>query len=405
MFRKKTVTMTAALLGTAAAVWQTLPAHAYAVTVEASIPVTTQILPEMGAIQGVLGEILSMQTATGTAINQNAEKLAAVIAENGQATRQQMIFGHETQRLEEARQSFTVPDSICSESASGVAAASKASSATTASRLSNGGGISNRTIRERVTKAADSPSREAYDGAVVHAEYCTAAEYARFGGTAVCPKEGDPPGGDSRVRSVYDGAGGEDTPPALTWDQKQIDAAMAYMKNTARPSAGRTPGKGEVSTQSGRTYVGLQNEYNGIIDAASHPQLALIADSTPDKATKDALAEALQSDSAAAYFDQVASPEAKARGYMSAREFESFEAGRRYANTAYQTDLQEMQGDNLLRELVRTTAQLNWQLNDLKEQIREGNVIAGQQLALSARQYYEQRLHGLESTISQGMSK
>ncbi|HHR3735849.1 TPA: conjugal transfer protein TraW, partial [Salmonella enterica] len=126
MFRKKTVTVTAALLGTAAAVWQMPPAHAFPVTVMASTPVTTQILPEMGAIQGVLGEILSMQTATGTAINQNAEKLAAVIAENGQATRQQMIFGHETQRLEEARQSFTVPDSICSESASGVAAASKA---------------------------------------------------------------------------------------------------------------------------------------------------------------------------------------------------------------------------------------------------------------------------------------
>ena len=46
---------------------------------------------------------------------------------------------------------------------------------------------------------------------------------------------------------------------------------------------------------------------------------------------------------------QVASPEAKARGYMSTREFEAFEAGRRYANTAYLVDLQEMQGDNLLR--------------------------------------------------------
>ncbi|ENQ3933549.1 conjugal transfer protein TraW, partial [Salmonella enterica subsp. enterica serovar Newport] len=157
--------------------------------------------------------------------------------------------------------------------------------------------------------------------------------------------------------------------------------------------------------QSGRMYVGLQNEYNGIIDAASYPQLALIADSTPNEATKSALADALQSDSAAAYFDQVASPEAKARGYMSTREFESFEAGRRYANTAYLTDLQEMQGDNLLRELVRTTAQLNWQLNDLKEQIREGNVIAGQQLALTARQYYGGRLRELESTINQGMSK
>ncbi|ENE9729154.1 conjugal transfer protein TraW, partial [Escherichia coli] len=71
---------------------------------------------------------------------------------------------------------------------------------------------------------------------------------------------GELPGGDSQVRSLYQGAGTADTPAALTWDQKQIDAATAYMKNTARPSAGRAPGKGEVGTQTGRTYVGLQNE-------------------------------------------------------------------------------------------------------------------------------------------------
>ncbi len=114
---------------------------------------------------------------------------------------------------------------------------------------------------------------------------------------------------------------------------------------------------------------------------------------------------AVQSDSAAAYFDQVASPEAKARGYMSTREFEAFEAGRRYANTAYLVDLQEMQGDNLLRELVRITAQMNWQLNDLKEQIRQGNVISGQQLALTARQYYEKQLGSLEKTINQANAR
>lgn len=111
-------------------------------------------------------------------------------------------------------------------------------------------------------------------------------------------------GGDSQVRSIYHGAGTADTPAALTWDQKQIDAATAYMKNTSRPSAGRALGKGEVNTQSGRTYVGLQNEYNGIIDSASNPQLTLIADSTPNETTRKALAETLQSDSAAAYFDR-----------------------------------------------------------------------------------------------------
>ena len=147
------------------------------------------------------------------------------------------------------------------------------------------------------------------------------------------------------------------------------------------------------------------SDSNGIIDSASNPQLTLIADSTPNESTRKALAETLQSDSAAAYFDQVASPEAKARGYMSTREFEAFEAGRRYANTAYLVDLQEMQGDNLLRELVRITAQMNWQLNDLKEQIRQGNVISGQQLALTARQYYEKQLGSLEKTINQANAR
>ncbi|ENN8769959.1 conjugal transfer protein, partial [Shigella sonnei] len=71
-------------------------AHAYSVTVVASRPVEEQVIPRMEAIKDVLGNILSTQTATGTAINQNSEKLASVIAQNGQATRQQMIFSNET---------------------------------------------------------------------------------------------------------------------------------------------------------------------------------------------------------------------------------------------------------------------------------------------------------------------
>lgn len=132
-------------------------AHAYSVTVVASRPVEEQVIPRMEAIKDVLGNILSTQTATGTAINQNSEKLASVIAQNGQATRQQMIFSNETQRLEEARKSFTVPDSICSESASGIATESKSASASAASKLSKGGGVSNRSIRDRLASAATLP--------------------------------------------------------------------------------------------------------------------------------------------------------------------------------------------------------------------------------------------------------
>ncbi len=49
-------------------------AHAYSVTVVASRPVEQQVVPRMEAIKGVLSDILSTQTATGTAINQNSEK-------------------------------------------------------------------------------------------------------------------------------------------------------------------------------------------------------------------------------------------------------------------------------------------------------------------------------------------
>ncbi|ORM90358.1 conjugal transfer protein [Pantoea cypripedii] len=359
----------------------------------------------MGTIQGTLSEIVRMQQATGTAITQNSDKLTAVISQDGQATRQQMIFNNETQRLEEARRSFSVPDSVCSDSASGVASEIRSDAGSTASRLSSGGGISSAPVRHRFTAVAESQARDAYDGANVHAAYCTAAEYARYGGTDVCPAVSELPGGDNQVRSVYDGAGPEGQAPALTWTQEQTDAAMAYMKNTARPSAGRTPGKGEVKTLTGRTYVGLLNEYNGIIDAASEPQLSLIADSKLSEATKSALQEALQSPSAAQYFDEVASPEAKAKGYMSRREFESFEAGRRYANTAYISDLQQMDGDNLIRELIRTTSLVNWQLNDIKEQLRRGNVINGQLLAITARQTYAPRLQQLESAMNQGTAR
>lgn len=391
----------------ALAIASSLPtvASALTVNVNSSVPITTQVLHEMATIQATLVEILQMQQATGTAITQNADKLGALINQDGQATRQQMIFNNETQRLEEARQSFSVPDSICSDSASGVAAQSKSASGSAASKLSSGKGVSSSAVRKRISTASEEQARDAYDGANVHAAYCTAAEYERFGGTGICPAVSNLPGGDSQVRSIYGGAGPEGQAPALSWSQEQIDAAMAYMKNTARPSAGRTPGKGEVNTVTGRTYVGLLNEYNGIIDAASEPQLSLIADSKTSETTRDALKEALQSPSAAQYFDNVASPEAKAKGYMSQREFESFEAGRRYANTAYLSDLQQMDGDNLMRELIRTTAQMNWQLNDIKELLRKGNVIDGQLLAAFARQSYAPRLKQLESAMNQGAAK
>ena len=123
--------------------------------------------------------------------------------------------------------------------------------------------------------------------------------------------------------------------------------------------------------------------------AAAAPLEQQIADSELSPATAPLLAEALQSPAASSYFQLTASPRARATNTMSAREFEAFEVGRRYANTAYLTDLQTMSGDNLIREQIRVAALNNWLLLNLKNETRMGNIINGLALASTARQEYE----------------
>nr|WP_260630658.1 conjugal transfer protein TraW [Pseudomonas syringae]UVN18234.1 hypothetical protein pPsy0462b_00089 [Pseudomonas syringae] len=81
-------------------------------------------------------------------------------------------------------------------------------------------------------------------------------------------------------------------------------------------------------------------QYKAIQSAATQPQLDIIAASQANPATQEALQEALQNPSAAEYFASTGSQQAQRTGVMSEREFEAFEVGRRYANTAYETDLQ-----------------------------------------------------------------
>ena len=147
-----------------------------------------------------------------------------------------------------------------------------------------------------------------------------------------------------------------------------------------------------MKTDSGRQYIGMMTEHDAIQSAAEQPQLAMVAASQPNEATKDVLAETLQTPSSRAWFDENASAEAKRTGMMSLREFESFEVNRRYANTDYQTDLQAMDGDNLLRESIRIQGLQTAILLGIKQQLQENAIISGQQLSLEGAQYYEPRL-------------
>lgn len=379
-------------------------ASAMPVAVVSSIPVTLELMPAMEGLQATLAEILTTETQIGTAIVQSSDKQVAVITEAARAQREADTFGRQVERLERAREQYRVAENICSESASGVAVTVGKVSRSGASILATGSGVSSAAVRKTIASLPVAPRQGGYRSAAMHAAYCTESEAAQYGGTDLCPQVSNLPGGDIEMRSLVDGAGAVGKAPDLTFNQDQIDAAMAYMKNSARHDGGRAPGKGEIQSASGREYQGLMTQYKAIQSAATQPQLDMIAASRANPATKEALQETLQSPSAAEYFASTGSQEAQRTRVMSEREFEAFEVGRRYANTAYETDLQAMSSENLTRELVRVQSLGNWLQLGLKNDQRQANIIAGQQLALAADAKYVPQLQELGSKMSSGVT-
>lgn len=110
---------------------------AYPVEVMTSVPVQTVIQPALATIQTTLGEILSAETETGTAVVQSGEKTTSAITEAARTQREADNFNRQVDRLEKARASYSVPDSICSESASGTAAQVSQATRATASKLTD----------------------------------------------------------------------------------------------------------------------------------------------------------------------------------------------------------------------------------------------------------------------------
>ncbi|MBY4841114.1 conjugal transfer protein TraW [Pantoea sp. DY-5] len=390
----------------AACVLAALAPKALAMPVEVvtSAPTELLVVPALQTMQATLAEILSAEKETGTAVVQSSDKTTTAITEAARTQREAENFNRQADRLEKARAAYTVPDSICSESASGTAAQVSQATRAAASKLAGGSGVSSAVVRETLASLPTSPRQGGYRSALIHAGYCTAEEAKLYGGTGLCPGVSELPGGDTEARSLYDGAGPAGKDPELTFTQAQTDAAMAYVNNSAKLDAGRTPGKGEIQTATGQEYQGLLTQYKAMQSAAMQPQLDMVAASQPQDATQAALTEARQAPSAESYFQQTASAQAKQTGTMSEREFEAFEVGRRYANTAWVTDLQGMDGDNLAREMARQQSLANWLALGIKNELRQANIISGQQLALAAKNEYAPQLQALSSQMSAGVS-
>ncbi len=97
------------------------PVHAVSVVVTSSVPIETQVAPVLGQMSGTLTGMAATQQQIGAAINQNGGKIATQIEQAAQAQRDQDIFARQTERLERSRRTYTIPDSLCTESGSGMA--------------------------------------------------------------------------------------------------------------------------------------------------------------------------------------------------------------------------------------------------------------------------------------------
>ncbi|MES2264674.1 MAG: conjugal transfer protein TraW [Pseudomonadota bacterium] len=378
--------------GTALVIGVITVAPAYAMLPVVDAAVATAVGTVTLSVNALNSSVTNMLYQIGLAINQNGQKTASTIEASSKAQRDFSTVQETSRRFEDARQRYDVPSSICSESAAGGASevVQTAGSAHAGMRPGGSATIANRSVAAVINQPPVPQAADAARVAQIHAQYCDADDYAAYGGAKTCPSvSANMPGADKRFDSILNGAGADGKKPDLTFNQEQTDAARMYVQNAIRRSIGPQLRKAEADTQAGTQYLGLMNQYNAIISAAAEPQEQLIADSQPNPATRTLLTEALTAPAANAYFRLMASPRAKASGMMSLREFEAFEVGRRYANTDYQTDLQAMGGDNLVRELIRVMTLGNWMTFSLKNEIQKANMINGMVLASTARHEYE----------------
>ncbi|MCU1737537.1 MULTISPECIES: conjugal transfer protein TraW [unclassified Pseudomonas] len=368
-----------------------------------STTVTSAVNGTTTAVSAMNTSVSQLLQKIGTSVNENGQKISSTIEADGKSQREFSVGQEKNRKLEEARQRYFVGSNICSESASGGAneIAGSAQAAKGGMRPGGGAKVSNKAIAQALNSPPIAPEVDSSRAAKVHAQFCDADDYAAYGGAQACPGVSTSmPGADKRVDSVLSGAGENGKAPDLTFNQDQIDAARMYVQNSTRRSIAPQLKKGEADTVAGSQYVGLMNQYNAMISAAADPQEQRIANSQPSPATKDLLKEAMISPAAAAYYKEFASETAKSTGMMSAREFEAFEVGRRYANTEYQADLQSLSGENLQREQIRIASLNNWLMLGIKDELQKTNIIGGQLLASAARDEYAPILGTLYKSVS-----
>lgn len=197
---------------------------------------------------------------------------------------------------------------------------------------------------------------EAYASGKVRAQSCT------WAGSSPSVSSGLPDA-DVRASTIFDGAQAvaDQGKISLSFNEKQLAAATAYVRNLSAPVQLRDLAKIEVQTDEGRRYLALRDSYQARVDLAMRPVEEWVSNRTKYAATIPILKAMQEGGGAAAkYLSQhlpQAAPDWQSKG-ISLHHLQYLDAARRYDNPEWLKEIGAADEVTLQREQLMISAQM-----------------------------------------------
>lgn len=216
---------------------------------------------------------------------------------------------------------------------------------------------------------------EAYASGKVRAQSCT------WAGTSPSVSTGLPDA-DIRASTIFDGAqtAADQGKVSLSFSDKQLAAATAYVRNLSAPVQLRDLTQVEAKTDEGRRYLALRDSYQARVDLAMRPIEEWVSNRTKYAATIPILKAMQEGGGAAArYLAQhlpEAAPDWQSKG-ISLHQLQYIDAARRYDNPEWIKEIGAADEVTLQREQLLLSAQMASLMSKSLMETQKTNALLG----------------------------
>lgn len=328
-------------------------------------------------------------------INDTIQKTAKNIQDNAiQVERDSNALKAEQQRGE-----GSLPENRCATGGVAEAAGAAGSAVVSNTRAYGGAGAyggrnasnplgGDRELASRINEAPHSQAAGAATVLAIHARYCNSADAGEY--PKMCAGTSALPDADVQAASLFYGAGSKKDERAYTFNAKQIDAAMAYLKNVNDSIPATRLTAAEARKPSGRAYLALQAGLAASTSMAYFPSELALAERTPLRGTQDVLR----------LLEKSSAYPSGGRGFVDANDFPDgvsrmdllrLDVARRYENPKWYVDVAG-NPDSIPKESIFMQAlALNMQFRQI-EQMERIEVLLGQLVARDVNRDLKPRL-------------